>query len=260
MAIRRERVRTVRRYRKDWNELAEREPYFSVLTEPRYLRDELDDAARADFFATGVADVHRLFAEIERTSNHPLTPRNVLDFGCGVGRLTLALASRATRVTGCDVSPNMISEAERNASLQKITNVRFVTSLDALGTEKFDFICSLIVFQHIPVREGLATLSRLLDLLAPGGTAAIHFTLHRPGSPIRRVGRRIRAAIPLVHRAALWLRGETADLPYMQMNEYETGEIQRRFIVATGLKATLLPRQEAEIEGAVFVARNVKCT
>ncbi len=38
---------------------------------------------------------------------------DVLDFGCGIGRVTAALAPRVRSVLGLDVSPGMIAEAER---------------------------------------------------------------------------------------------------------------------------------------------------
>src|SRR4051812_1141904 len=62
-----------------WEELARREPYFSVLTDDRFLSDRIDDAARAAFFATGEADISRLLGDFR--------PESALDFGCGVGRL-----------------------------------------------------------------------------------------------------------------------------------------------------------------------------
>ncbi|HKO56755.1 MAG TPA: methyltransferase domain-containing protein, partial [Thermoanaerobaculia bacterium] len=180
----------MRRYTDDWDELAQREPYYAVLTEPRFLSGALDDEQRRAFFATGEADVERLLA----IAGPAFAPRTALDFGCGVGRLTLALAARAESVTGCDVSPRMLEIARRNAG--EAPNVRFVTTLDDAA---YDFICSLIVFQHIPVREGLRLFAGLLRRLAPGGVAVIHFSLRRPGGALRRLARRLRAAVPVLH-------------------------------------------------------------
>jgi len=238
-----------RHYSEDWEELARREPYFAVLTEERFLRGHIDDDARRAFFASGEADVEKLFADIG-----PIAPASALDFGCGVGRLTLPLARRIPRVAGCDIAPQMLAEARRNAELLGITNARFVSSLDELN-ERFDLICSLIVFQHIPVREGLATLTRLLELLAPGGVAALHFTIRRPGSIFKRLARALRASMPWIHRIALRLEGKAIDLPYMQMNAYDAAEIERRIIEITGNRPRILPRNEGAIEGALFLIR-----
>lgn len=244
-----------RRYREDWDELARREPYFAVLTDPGFLRENLDDARRKAFFASGEADVERLFAAIEQGLSGPFSPETALDFGSGVGRLTVPLARRVPAVTGCDISPRMVEEARKNASELNAPNATFVTSLDELSGARFDLVCSLIVFQHIPVREGMATLRQLLRLLAPGGVAAIHLPLHRGGGRARRIARRIRGAVPFIHRAALRLRGDALDLPYMQMNAYDRGAVEQLFREGTGAAPRMIHRTDGDTEGAVFVAQ-----
>ena len=241
-----------RRYREDWRELARREPYYAVLTDRRFLRENLDDDGRREFFASGDADVAQLFTTIDE-NHQPFEPSTALDFGCGVGRLTLPLARRVPRVVGCDIAPDMVAEARRNASALGAGHATFVTSLDEVSDQRFDLICSLIVFQHIPVPEGLATLSRLLGLLAPGGVAAIHVPIRRPGSFLRRLARRARGAMPFVHRIAQRLEGDSMKLPYMQMNPYEPAEVVRCFLENTGSPPVIVPRNEDGIEGALFI-------
>jgi ubiquinone/menaquinone biosynthesis C-methylase UbiE len=46
---------------------------------------------------------------------HGLTGRRVLDVGCGTGKSFLPLVRRGYRVTGCDISPEMLAEARRTA-------------------------------------------------------------------------------------------------------------------------------------------------
>ncbi|MGZ5446389.1 MAG: class I SAM-dependent methyltransferase [Thermoanaerobaculia bacterium] len=242
-----------RGYREDWRELARREPYYAVLTDRRFLRENLDDDGRREFFASGDADVEALLATIAESVDRPFAPSTALDFGCGVGRLTLPLARRVPRVVGCDIAPDMVAEARRNASALGVGHATFVTSLDEVSAQRFDLICSLIVFQHIPVREGLATLSDLLGLLAPGAVVAIHFPIRRPGSIVRRLARRARAAMPFVHRVAQRLAGDSMKLPYMQMNAYDVREVVRCFVDVTGLRPVVVPRDEGEIAGALFI-------
>src|SRR5437588_12845443 len=128
----------------DWEEFARREPYFAVLTEARFLRERVD---LDEFYATGEADIARLFADIVRYLGAPFAPRSALDFGCGVGRLTLALTRRVPEVVGCDASETMLRLAQ-----SAVPNATFTTELPRRA---FDFVCSLIVFQHIPVSEGM---------------------------------------------------------------------------------------------------------
>ena len=235
----------MRHYERDWDELAQREPYYAVLTDERFLRGRIDDEARKEFFESGERDVNALLAAIGEFHG-----RSALDFGCGVGRLTLPLSKRFQSVVGFDVSRAMIEIAQQN-----VPAAEFVTSLDDIRDRTFDVICSLIVFQHIPVRDGLERLGSLLRLLAPDGVALLHFTLRRPGGPLRRLARRLRGTFPILHRVAGKLRGDRHDLPYMQMNEYDEEEIQRRILEATGAPAAVLPRREGDIEGAIFLVR-----
>ena len=51
--------------------------------------------------------------------------KRVLDLGCGDGRLTLGIASFATRVDGIDPDAEAIAGAKRNARKAGVRNVRF---------------------------------------------------------------------------------------------------------------------------------------
>src|SRR5581483_7561814 len=170
----------------------------------------LTPAAVEDFFASGDADVHAIFDDIAAYQGHEFRPRGALDFGCGVGRLTRALAARCPSVTGVDVAPTMLRLARESCPE--------ATFLDRLPDRKFDLICSLIVFQHIPTRRGEAILEELLARLNPGGVAVLQFTIRRPGGAIRRFARRLRAAVPLLHRTIQWIQRDPQRLPYMQIN------------------------------------------
>jgi SAM-dependent methyltransferase len=222
---------------RDWNTLGETQPYFAVLTEDRFLREQMSDADREAFFASGEADIAQIFDLIG------FAPKSALDFGCGVGRLTRALAKRVDRVAGVDAAESMLRLAREN-----VPNARFSTTIP---NDRFDLIVSLIVFQHIPVRRGEALLNELLEHL--GGVAAIHFTFRRPGSSLRRVARQIRARVPLVHRIAQRIRGERP-MPYMQMNEYD---LDRVLTIIRGHgcgEPRLVPTNHGGIEGAIVIA------
>lgn len=242
------------RYRKDWDQLARREPYFAVLTDSRYLRENLDAGSCDAFFESGDADVEGLMGTIGAMLGRPFSPASALDFGCGVGRLTVPLARRVSRVAGFDIAPAMLNEARENTRRLGLSNVTFVNDLDTLTGQQFDLICSLLVFQHIPVHEGLDTLTRLLNLLSPGGVAAIHFLVGRPGSLLRRFARQVRSALPLLHRLTLRLEGGSKDLPYMQMNAYDRRQIEARFADVTGTLPHSSRRIDGEMEGSLFIA------
>jgi SAM-dependent methyltransferase len=97
----------------------------------------------------------------------------VLDVGCGVGRWSSLLAARGAVVTGMDLSPTMIAEAQRRAAANGVASrcrflVQDLAQLDA--GEKFDLVLGVTVLQHILDPEALrAAVERMSDHLAPGG-------------------------------------------------------------------------------------------
>jgi ubiquinone/menaquinone biosynthesis C-methylase UbiE len=224
----------------EWDQFGEREPYFAVLTDERFLRDRVDID---EFYATGEADVARLFADI----GEPFDPRSALDFGCGVGRLTRALVQRVPEVVGCDAAESMLRLAR-----EAVPGATFTTGLP---DRRFDLVCSLIVFQHIPVTAGMAIVDRLLGMVGAGGVAALHFTFRRPGGALRRFARQVRARVPLVHRIASRIEGDRRGLPYMQMNEYDLEAIRARLRDAGFREPRLVPTNHGGIEGAIVIAR-----
>jgi ubiquinone/menaquinone biosynthesis C-methylase UbiE len=81
-----------------------------------------------------------------------MSPRaRALDFGCGVGRLTRALAAHFERVIGIDVAASMIRQARQlNADVRGcefVLNERADLSIVESGS--VDFVYSSIVLEHI---------------------------------------------------------------------------------------------------------------
>jgi SAM-dependent methyltransferase len=160
-----------------WEEWGKRDPYFAVITDPRYRRTALDDRALEEFFATGQGHVDYLLSTIRKTIHPTFAPQSVVEFGCGVGRLLVPFASIAADIVGLDVSDAMLQEARRNCDKFGVQNVRLIKSDDQLSclTGSFDLLHSCIVFQHIPFERGHIIFSRLMQFLRPGGVAAVHF-------------------------------------------------------------------------------------
>jgi SAM-dependent methyltransferase len=111
-------------------------------------------------------------------AHHPVILRAVpddcaeaLDVGCGDGLLVRKLAARAARVTGIDPSPEMIALArERGGGLANAA-FREEDFLSAdLAAGGYDFVCSVAVIHHM---DFTAALTRMRELLRPGGTLAV---------------------------------------------------------------------------------------
>jgi SAM-dependent methyltransferase len=167
-----------------------------------------------------------LLTEIEECTGATPPSARALDFGCGVGRLTLPLAERCEHVYGVDVSTSMLREADRNATEQGIRNVEWVETrrLPELSGQ-YDLVLSTIVFQHIPVREGERLFATLAQGLRPGGFGAISVTLG-PGHPAARALRWARKSVPLAHNLVnvLILRLNWSH-PYMEVNAYSLNKL-----------------------------------
>jgi len=169
----------------DWEFFAREDPYWAVLTQEKFHKQNLDENARADFFASGEEYVDWVFETIRQHVNPGFNPRSALDFGCGVGRLIIPLGARCTSVIGVDVSESMIREARLACESKGIRNARFVLGLDKLPTsERVSFINTFVVFQHIPCLRGLDLLKQLLALLADDGVGAIHITYSKGGDTL----------------------------------------------------------------------------
>ena len=92
-------------------------------------------------------------------------PMDLIDVGCGPGRLLAPLA-RTHRMTGCDISQEMLEEARRRCPPQ----VQLVEA-DArelpFESESFDGLIALDLLTHLPnLEDGLRELARVIR---PGG-------------------------------------------------------------------------------------------
>lgn len=119
---------------------------------------------------------HR-FAELQLQLPH----RRAFDFGCGVGRLTQALARRHERVLGADISPVMIDLARRlNRYPDRAEYMcTATTGLETLRDDSFDCIYSNIVLQHVAPEISVQYLNQFFRLLEPNGLLVFQLPSHR---------------------------------------------------------------------------------
>jgi SAM-dependent methyltransferase len=204
-----------------WEQFGREDPYFGVLSDPRFRTASKAGPDRDAFFRSGVAHIDHVLS-VARDLAPNFAPRRALDFGCGVGRLVLPLARAVPEVVGMDISPGMLAEAQRNCAEAGVTNITFCKSDDALTQLKgsFDFVHSFIVFQHIPVARGLAIANGLLDRLSDGGIGALHFPYANTLSLSRRIAYSLSTHVPGARMALNILRGRPPKEAAMQMNSY----------------------------------------
>jgi SAM-dependent methyltransferase len=162
-----------------WDERAREQALFFVDNTVDYRHPDVER-----FWAGGEEAVASILDELGVT----LRPTDSLvEIGCGVGRLTRALAARAAEVTAVDVSSEMLARArELNPALE---NVRWVhgdgASLAPVATASADGCFSHVVFQHLPDPElTLGYVREMARVLRPGGWAVFGVStdpaVHRP--------------------------------------------------------------------------------
>ena len=104
--------------------------------------------------------------------------QTVLDTACGTGRHALALAREGYRVTGTDISANMIDRARENARVAGVDVPFHVAGFGALKStlgQTFDAVlCLGNSLPHVVgVQDLYATLADLAALLNPGGILVV---------------------------------------------------------------------------------------
>jgi SAM-dependent methyltransferase len=242
-----------------WNRLASANPYWTVLVDPRYRSEaaSLGADAMRDFFETGKRDVGRILGQVRRSVGEDFRPRRVLDYGCGVGRLTIPLARNSENVVGVDLSSAMLSEARENCARQDVGNAEFLDATDFLAMPDsrfaFDFACSYIVLQHIPPRVGLDITRAILRRLIPGGIAALHYTLARNASPLRRIVHGLRRDFPPVNVAVNALRRKPLLEPLIPVFEYDLEALYAAFAATDCVVLNTDLTKHGEFLGAMFI-------
>ena len=160
-----------------WDQHAALDPLWAVLAFPdkrggRWTLHEFMKSGERE-----IALLFHRFAELQL----PAPTRRALDFGCGVGRLTQALARRQERVLGADISPVMIDLARRLNRYPDRADYMCTaeTGLETLPAGSFQCIYSNIVLQHVPPDVSVHYLGEFFRLLEPNGLLVFQLPSHR---------------------------------------------------------------------------------
>lgn len=140
-------------------------------------REHFDAAAETD----GVFRGNNSFDYL----NHPCIPENhllgqlmnwkfqglkVLDIGCGVGEATLGFAQRGAMVTGIDVAPKALGQAQRLVNAAGLfADIRQVTGYALpFPDASFDLIYGNGVLHHLELKQSLPEIRRVMKESALG--------------------------------------------------------------------------------------------
>ena len=96
----------------------------------------------------------------------------VLDVGCGTGVAALTAARLGARVTGVDLTPELVAHARENASVMNLDVDLREADAEALPFDDASFDVVLSQFAHMVAPRPEVTIAEMLRVLKPGGTIA----------------------------------------------------------------------------------------
>lgn len=144
------------RIREAWDEAARDNAQASILTV-----GELEEHA---FYETGRVEIARVLNRLQVCGLN-IAPITALDFGCGIGRLTVALAEHFVAVDGVDISREMIRRARPASGAVYHCS----SSLDLFPDKRFDLVYSNITLQHMPSELQQDYIRQFMRVVEPDG-------------------------------------------------------------------------------------------
>ncbi|MDR2479867.1 MAG: class I SAM-dependent methyltransferase, partial [Treponema sp.] len=110
----------------EWSKYGNDEAYWSVLVSEQFLKLNLNTRNVAAFYDTGRDTVRQIEMTLRRCGEWDTMCKDTcLEYGCGVGRVTLPLAGIFDSVTGLDISHGHIALAEERAANLGVKNISF---------------------------------------------------------------------------------------------------------------------------------------
>lgn len=160
--------------RRNWNDFGKTDPLWAILTVPGTRHGGWDPD---EFFRAGQTEIELVMQRVaeETGGRRPAGHGRALDFGCGAGRLTQALAAHFNNVVGVDIAPSMIDLArDYDRSAGKCAFVLLEgEDLSELEDGSFDFAYTAHVLQHMHPRYARRYIAEFIRVLRPDGCAFI---------------------------------------------------------------------------------------
>src|SRR5690242_2283839 len=98
-------MKSLQDLQKNWEGFAQSDPLWSICADPEKRHNKWN---KEEFFATGRREIETVLGCLRGLGIQPAGELPALDFGCGVGRLTRAMAGHFSQCYGVDISPTMV--------------------------------------------------------------------------------------------------------------------------------------------------------
>lgn len=170
-------ARLIERLAQDWEDAASEALYWSIIG-----RDVATAAERDAFDASGRATVAGVLSRGDEWGR-PQQRRRALDFGCGAGRLTRALADLFDEAVGVDISQRMLDEARASSTRHANCSFELLSTpdLSSYETASFDLVLSHLVLQHLPDEALIIRcVEEFVRVVRPGGLVAFQLPSSLP--------------------------------------------------------------------------------
>lgn len=201
----------------------------------RWLRMELEQIARNEAIA---AEVARFVA---------LDGAAVLDLGCQLGALPIALAARGARVTGVDVDAALLEAAALRVRGHgaSVTLVRAVGEALPFDDARFDAVTFIDVIEHVD--DPRKTLRELARVLRPGGTLYLFGPNRLSPTNLRADPHYQLAGVSAMPRAlGRWYVTRVRGFPRYDVGVLPVGGLVARWLAADGLRVTHSAADDAD--------------
>jgi glycosyltransferase involved in cell wall biosynthesis/2-polyprenyl-3-methyl-5-hydroxy-6-metoxy-1,4-benzoquinol methylase len=167
----------VSKIQKSWDWFAREDPLWATLTQP----DKKDGGwSEHEFLEEGRRDIRYALEKIDAMGLR-LHYGKALDFGCGPGRLTQALAEHFQEVHGVDIAPSMIAKAKElnRHGARCIYHLNEAHHLRLFDDNTFDLVFSALVLQHMPRPLAFGCIMEFVRVTKPGGLMMFQVPDHR---------------------------------------------------------------------------------
>lgn len=177
------------RTRRTWSQLGGSQPYWSVITNRKYLMENMDEKKREEFYESGRESCRAVIQTLIRNdiieTEAGAECLDITEIGCGTGRVTKHLAQAFCRVTAIDVSAENMAVASAAVLEENVSFCLYGSLEDYDKLPKTDIIYSIIVLQHNVPPVTARILDAMFRSLKAGGVAIFQVPTYREAYEFR---------------------------------------------------------------------------